>query len=38
LRWGERQKRSYGFNLWVALKGGDYFFAPSISSLLALAP
>lgn len=37
-QWGERQSKSYGFNLWVTLKGGDYFFAPSISSLLGLAP
>ena len=38
LHWGQSEKRGFDFNLWVQFKGGDYFFAPSISFLRSLAP
>ncbi|MBD2386122.1 Dyp-type peroxidase [Cylindrospermum sp. FACHB-282] len=34
IKWGEPEtKPGFNFQLWVHLKGGEYFFAPSISSL-----
>ncbi|MBS9389642.1 MAG: Dyp-type peroxidase [Dolichospermum sp. WA123] len=33
-QWGEKETETINkFNLWVHLQGGEYFFAPSISSL-----
>ena len=34
--WGESDTQEYGFKLWVKMKGGEYFFAPSISFLTHL--
>ena len=28
---GEAETEQYDFSLWVTMKGGEYFFAPSIS-------
>ncbi|ACK67123.1 peroxidase [Rippkaea orientalis PCC 8801] len=36
-KWGESETQEYHFKLWVTMKGGEYFFAPSISSLTNLA-
>ncbi len=36
-KWGEDEIQEYSFKLWVFMKGGEYFFAPSISFLLGLA-
>lgn len=34
IKWGEPEtKPGFNFQLWVHLKGGEYFFSPSISSL-----
>lgn len=30
-KWGESETEQYDFSLWVTMKGGEYFFAPSIS-------
>ena len=35
-KWGESDTQKYGFKLWVKMKGGEYFFAPSISFLTHL--
>lgn len=32
-KWGEAETQDYGFKLWVIMKGGEYFFAPSLSFL-----
>ncbi|MEM7591568.1 MAG: Dyp-type peroxidase [Cyanobacteria bacterium P01_A01_bin.83] len=45
-KWGEAESKSEAemfpnggqFNLWVHLKGGEYFFAPSMSFLKTLVP
>ncbi|MDG3494105.1 MULTISPECIES: Dyp-type peroxidase [Pseudanabaena] len=31
--WSKSSTQDYNFKLWVKMKGGEYFFAPSISSL-----
>lgn len=36
-QWGKDAKEDYSFTLWVFMKGGEYFFTPSISFLLSLA-
>ncbi|NEO02041.1 MAG: Dyp-type peroxidase, partial [Moorea sp. SIO3I7] len=36
-QWGEAETEDYGFKLWVSMKGGEYFFAPSLSFLTCLA-
>ncbi|MEB3335088.1 MAG: Dyp-type peroxidase [Cyanobacteriota bacterium] len=36
--WGEGETREFSFPLPVSMKGGEYFFAPSISFLRSLAP
>ncbi|MEA5470602.1 Dyp-type peroxidase [Spirulina sp. 06S082] len=36
-KWGEEETQDYSFKLWVSMKGGEYFFAPSISFLTHLA-
>ena len=35
-KWGEADTQEYGFKLWAFMKGGEYFFAPSISFLTHL--
>ena len=35
-KWGEADTQEYGFKLWAFMKGGEYFFAPSISFLTNL--
>lgn len=35
-KWGESETEKYPFKLWVKMKGGEYFFAPSLSFLLNL--
>lgn len=30
-KWGESETEEYDFSLWVTMKGGEYFFAPSVS-------
>jgi Dyp-type peroxidase family len=35
-QWGSNNTQEYNFKLWVKMKGGEYFFAPSISSLSGL--
>lgn len=37
-KWGESETEEYKFKLWVNMKGGEYFFAPSLSFLKNLAP
>jgi Dyp-type peroxidase family len=37
LRWGETRTCAYAMKRWVAMKGGEYLFAPSISFLRSLA-
>lgn len=37
LRWGDAQTCAYAMKRWVAMKGGEYLFAPSISFLRSLA-
>ncbi|CCI15396.1 conserved hypothetical protein [Microcystis aeruginosa PCC 9807] len=32
-KWGESETEEYKFKLWVNMKGGEYFFAPSLSFL-----
>lgn len=32
-KWGKSETVEYDFKLWIAMKGGEYFFAPSISFL-----
>ncbi len=36
-KWGESETKEYNFILWVNMKGGEYFFTPSISFLKNLA-
>lgn len=36
-KWSEEDTQEYGFDLWVKLQGGEYFFAPCISFLKTLA-
>lgn len=36
-KWGGDETKEYHFKLWVTMKGGEYFFAPSISFLTNLA-
>ncbi|ABA23795.1 probable peroxidase [Trichormus variabilis ATCC 29413] len=36
-KWGEPETEEYNFKLWINMKGGEYFFAPSISFLKTLA-
>jgi Dyp-type peroxidase family len=36
--WGESTRTKADFSHWVKLKGGEYFFAPSISFLTSLNP
>lgn len=36
-KWGEPETEPYDFKLWINMKGGEYFFAPSISFLQTLA-
>lgn len=39
LKWGEPETTDqFDFQLWVHMKGGEYFFAPSISFLKELTP
>ncbi|MDJ0600097.1 MAG: Dyp-type peroxidase [Crocosphaera sp.] len=33
IKWGEKETKTFPFQLWVIMKGGEYFFAPSISFL-----
>ncbi|WP_392530912.1 Dyp-type peroxidase [Nostoc sp. C117] len=33
IKWGESETMDYNFQKWVKMKGGEYFFAPSISFL-----
>lgn len=35
-KWGEEGTKDYPFKLWVSMKGGEYFFAPSLSFLIKL--
>lgn len=35
-KWGESETQEYSFKLWVKMKGGEYFFAPSLSFLTHL--
>ncbi|MGK7897348.1 MAG: Dyp-type peroxidase [Xenococcus sp. (in: cyanobacteria)] len=35
-QWGEAETQEYEFKLWAFMKGGEYFFAPSISFLKSL--
>ncbi|MEM7759167.1 MAG: Dyp-type peroxidase [Cyanobacteria bacterium P01_A01_bin.40] len=35
-KWGEPETEEYMFKLWAFMKGGEYFFAPSISFLTNL--
>ncbi|WP_013334260.1 Dyp-type peroxidase [Gloeothece verrucosa] len=35
--WGKPEKVDYTFKLWAFMKGGEYFFAPSISFLTHIA-
>ncbi|WP_199302844.1 Dyp-type peroxidase domain-containing protein [Oscillatoria sp. FACHB-1406] len=37
-KWGEPEKTQVDFIHWVLMKGGEYFFAPSMSFLKSLAP
>ena len=36
-KWGESETMDYDFQQWVTMKGGEYFFAPSISFLQGIA-
>lgn len=36
-KWGEAETEEHDFSLWVTMKGGEYFFAPSISALKTIA-
>ncbi len=36
VKWGEEEKKAFAFESFVTLKGGEYFFAPSISFLQSL--
>ncbi|MGL5197310.1 MAG: Dyp-type peroxidase, partial [Chroococcales cyanobacterium] len=36
-KWGESETEDYDFQLRVTLKGGEYFFAPSMSFLKNIA-
>lgn len=36
--WGTTEKKTGDFTHWVTMKGGEYFFAPSLSFLKDLAP
>lgn len=36
VKWGESTVKECGFSLWVNMKGGEYFFAPSISFLKSI--
>ncbi|MFO5438133.1 MAG: hypothetical protein ACLBM4_05505, partial [Dolichospermum sp.] len=39
IAWGSETTQTISnFNLWVHCKGGEYFFAPSISSLKNIIP
>ena len=31
VKWGGSETEEYDFSLWVTMKGGEYFFAPSVS-------
>jgi Dyp-type peroxidase family len=35
-QWGKPETKDYSFKLWITMKGGEYFFAPSISFLKTL--
>jgi Dyp-type peroxidase family len=35
-KWGEADTQDYSFKLWISMKGGEYFFAPSLSFLTHL--
>ena len=35
-KWGESETQEYTFDQWVNMKGGEYFFAPSISFLKSI--
>ncbi|NEP00356.1 MAG: Dyp-type peroxidase [Symploca sp. SIO2E9] len=35
-QWGGTETEDYDFKLWVSMKGGEYFFAPSLSFLTCL--
>lgn len=37
-KWGKSETEEYNFKLWVNMKGGEYFFAPSLSFLKELQP
>jgi Dyp-type peroxidase family len=37
-KWGEGEQKKANFSHWVTMKGGEYFFAPSMSFLKSLAP
>jgi hypothetical protein len=37
-QWGEQEKTEATFDHWVTMKGGEFFFAPSMSFLKCLAP
>lgn len=36
-QWGEPETEEYNFKLWIKMKGGEYFFAPSLSFLRNLS-
>lgn len=36
-KWGEAETQDYKFKLWAFMKGGEYFFAPSLSFLANIA-
>lgn len=36
--WGSQKTENVGFKHWVTMRGGEFFFAPSMSFLRALAP
>lgn len=37
-KWGESEQTEVDFSHWVTMKGGEYFFAPSMSFLKSFAP
>ena len=37
-KWGESEQTEVDFTHWVTMKGGEYFFAPSMSFLKSFAP